>query len=62
MVKETWGFRDTYARGVRGGSFNNNDTNLASSARNNNDPANENNNIGFRVVSLSSLRNRRPAW
>jgi hypothetical protein len=38
------------SRGLRGGSWNNNDNNLASSNRNNNDPSNENNNIGFRVA------------
>jgi len=42
-------------RGVRGGSFNNNDNNLQSDNRNNNDPTNENNNIGFRVASSPSL-------
>jgi len=36
-------------RGVRGGSFNNNDNNLHAANRNNN-PTNENNNIGFRVA------------
>ena len=35
-------------RGLRGGSFNNNDNNLHASNRNNN-PTNENSNIGFRV-------------
>lgn len=38
------------SRGLRGGSWNNNDNNLASSNRNNNDPSNENNNVGFRVA------------
>jgi formylglycine-generating enzyme required for sulfatase activity len=38
-------------RGLRGGSFDNNDNNLRADNRNNNDPANENNNIGFRVAS-----------
>ena len=37
-------------RGLRGGSWNNNDNNLQSSNRNNNNPSNENNNIGFRVA------------
>jgi formylglycine-generating enzyme required for sulfatase activity len=36
---------------VRGGSFNNNANNLAASTRNNTNPTNENNNIGFRVAS-----------
>jgi len=38
-------------RGLRGGSWNNNENNLRSSNRNNNNPDNENNNIGFRVAS-----------
>jgi hypothetical protein len=38
------------SRGLRGGSFNNNENNLRASNRNNNDPTNENNNIGFRVA------------
>jgi hypothetical protein len=37
-------------RVVRGGAFNNNDRNLRCAYRNNNDPNNRNNNIGFRVV------------
>jgi hypothetical protein len=41
---------------VRGGAFNNNnDINLRCAYRNNNDPTNRNNNIGFRV-SASHLR------
>jgi formylglycine-generating enzyme required for sulfatase activity len=40
------------SRGLRGGSFNNNENNLRSSNRNNNDPSNENNNVGFRVARL----------
>jgi len=38
------------SRGLRGGSWNNNENNLRSSNRNDNDPSNENNNIGFRVA------------
>lgn len=38
------------ARGLRGGTWNNNENNLRASNRNSNDPANENNNIGFRVA------------
>jgi hypothetical protein len=37
-------------RGLRGGSWNNNATNLRSAYRNNNTPDNRNNNIGFRCV------------
>jgi hypothetical protein len=38
-------------QGLRGGSWNNNANNLQSSNRNNN-PTNENNNIGFRVATV----------
>jgi len=38
-------------RGLRGGSWNNNENNLRSSNRNNDNPDNENNNNGFRVAS-----------
>ncbi|MFI2792827.1 SUMF1/EgtB/PvdO family nonheme iron enzyme [Haloferula sp. A504] len=38
------------SRVIRGGNWNNNSNNLASSNRNNNSPTNENNNIGFRVA------------
>lgn len=55
---ELSGRRDISNRGLRGGSFDNNDNNLQSSNRNNNNPTNENNNIGFRV---SSLRTGAPA-
>ena len=54
---ELSGCRDTSNRGLRGDSFNNKDNNLQSANRNNN-PTNENNNIGFRV---SSLRTGPPA-
>ncbi|MBI3891481.1 MAG: SUMF1/EgtB/PvdO family nonheme iron enzyme [Candidatus Wallbacteria bacterium] len=36
-------------RVLRGGSWNNNTDNLRSAYRNNNNPTNRNNNIGFRV-------------
>ncbi|HOX02952.1 MAG TPA: SUMF1/EgtB/PvdO family nonheme iron enzyme [Candidatus Paceibacterota bacterium] len=35
---------------IRGGSWNNNPQNCRSANRNNNNPDNRNNNIGFRVV------------
>jgi len=35
---------------VRGGSWNNNPQNLRVSNRNNNSPANRNNNVGFRCA------------
>jgi hypothetical protein len=42
----------------RGGSWNNDGTNLRSAKRNNNNPSNRNNNLGFRVgfrVGLSGM-------
>jgi formylglycine-generating enzyme required for sulfatase activity len=38
---------------VRGGSWNNNQRNARCAYRNNNNPNNRNNNIGFRVVIAS---------
>ena len=43
------------ARVVHGGSFNNNRRNARCACRNNNEPDNRNNNIGFRVVASHSL-------
>lgn len=40
------------SRVLRGGSWNNNAMNCRSANRNNNDPTNRNNNIGFRVVRV----------
>ena len=37
-------------RVIRGGSWNNNAQNCRSANRNNNDPGNRNNNVGFRLV------------
>jgi hypothetical protein len=37
---------------VRGGSWNNNQNNARAAYRNYNDPADRNNNIGFRVVGV----------
>jgi len=42
-------------RVVRGGSWNNNRNNVRCAYRNNNDPDNRNNNIGFRVLSHGFL-------
>ncbi|MBW4478687.1 MAG: SUMF1/EgtB/PvdO family nonheme iron enzyme [Tolypothrix brevis GSE-NOS-MK-07-07A] len=39
---------------LRGGSWNNNPENCRSANRNNNNPDNRNNNIGFRVVLVSA--------
>ena len=39
----------------RGGSYNNNAYNCAVSNRNNNNPDNQNNNLGFRLVRSSSI-------
>jgi len=41
---------------VRGGSWNNKSANLSCSVRNNNNPDNRNNNIGFRVVRPNHAR------
>ncbi len=40
---------------LRGGSWNNNPDNVRLSARNNNNPDNRNNNIGFRVLCSSHI-------
>jgi Uncharacterized conserved protein len=45
----------TNLRGLRGGSFDGTSSNLQSSFRNWSSPANENNNIGFRVSSLAPI-------
>ena len=42
----------------RSGSWNNNADNCAVSNRNNNNPYNQNNNLGFRVVRSSSMKIR----
>ncbi|MGM9805491.1 MAG: SUMF1/EgtB/PvdO family nonheme iron enzyme [Candidatus Aphodosoma sp.] len=42
----------------RGGSWNNTAGNCRVANRNNNSPGNRNNNLGFRVVLLRSLRQR----
>ena len=47
-----------HPRVLRGGSFNNNARNARCAYRNNNDPDNRNNNIGFRVV-VSTFFGRR---
>ena len=47
------------SRGLRGGNWNNNASNLSSSDRNTNDPSNENNNIGFRLASPCRLTQAR---
>jgi formylglycine-generating enzyme required for sulfatase activity len=39
------------SRVLRGGAFNNNADHVRASIRNNNDPDNRNNNIGFRLAS-----------
>ena len=43
---------------IRGGSYNNNETNLRSSNRNDNNPSNENNNVGFRPVEAHEEKRR----
>jgi Sulfatase-modifying factor enzyme 1 len=55
-MPDMWGHRG--ARVLRGGSFNNNEPNLRAANRNNNDPTNENNNIGFRCARPCNTRLR----
>jgi hypothetical protein len=43
------------SRGLRGGSWINNQDNARADNRNNNHPNNRNNNIGFRVVCASHI-------
>ncbi len=50
------GFPVTARRVVRGGSWNNNQTNARAAYRNDNAPDNRNNNIGFRLVCASPIR------
>jgi RNA-directed DNA polymerase len=61
LRRKIWGKRHEAGsnRVNRGGSWNNNADNLRSSNRNNNDPANINNNLGFRPVSTDAFRERR---
>ena len=47
--------RETAVRGLRGGSWINNDNNARAASRNNNNPNNRNNNIGFRLLCLPRL-------
>ncbi len=54
--------RSTARRVLRGGAFNNNSRNVRCAYRNNNDPDNRNNNIGFRVVVSTLFYNSRMAW
>jgi hypothetical protein len=46
---------DLERRVLRGGAWNNNQDNARASNRNDNDPDNRNNNIGFRVVCVSHI-------
>ena len=46
-------------RALRGGAWNNNDQNTRAAYRNNNNPRNRNNNVGFRVVEPLSPGNRK---
>lgn len=45
-------------RVIRGGSWNNNAQNARSANRNNNDPSNRNDNVGFRLASTGNLPDR----
>jgi len=44
-------------KSLRGGSWNNNENNARVSIRNNNNPHNRNNNIGFRAALFHSFAN-----
>lgn len=46
---------DRCDRVLRGGAFNNNPRDVRCAYRNNNDPHNRNNNVGFRVVVAHDL-------
>jgi len=46
--------------GKRGGSWNNNPRNCRSAYRNNNNPDNRNNNIGFRIVCRAPFASASP--
>jgi len=48
------GLAGSVARVLRGGAYNNEDSNLRCAYRNNNNPNNRNDNIGFRVVCVAS--------
>ena len=50
--------RPPSSRVLRGGAWNNNPDNLRSANRNNNQPDNRNNNVGFRVASTLFRQNR----
>ena len=43
-------------RVIRGGSWRNDAQNLRSAKRNNNDPGNRNDNVGFRLVSTANCQ------
>ncbi len=45
-----WGQSHTHLRVLRGGAFNNDETNLRCAYRNRNNPDNRNRNNGFRLV------------
>ncbi|MCP4543640.1 MAG: SUMF1/EgtB/PvdO family nonheme iron enzyme [Chloroflexi bacterium] len=49
------GDRLTHSRVLRGGSFLNNNRNVRCAYRNNRNPNDRNNNIGFRLVVVSTL-------
>jgi len=49
------GLPATALRVVRGGSWNNTENNARARYRNDNDPANRNNNLGLRVVRSSHI-------
>ena len=56
MTSRSGGTFYTGSRVIRGGSWNNNDAaNLRAASRNNNTPANRNNNLGFRCARCARL-------
>lgn len=54
-VNTNWASIAGSNRVLRGGSWNNNAQNCRSANRNNNNPDNRNNNIGFRLVFVPQL-------
>ncbi len=55
-VRRLAGIGSKHLRVLRGGSFNNNAENVRCAYRNRNNPNNQNNNFGFRVVVSTFVR------
>jgi hypothetical protein len=58
-VEERYGPGSGSNRVKRGGNWNNNANNCRVANRNNNSPGNENNNLGFRLVSTTHGKDQR---